>query len=88
MTDMQHQLSFFSTEMHSHKLFCSDWSGSWDSQPRSPCSLGWQVHATIHSYWLRWGLTNFLPGQALNHYPLTLFVTQAWATKAQKYLNY
>jgi hypothetical protein len=33
------------------------------------CSLGWQAHANTLSYWLRWGLANFLPGSASNHDP-------------------
>jgi hypothetical protein len=32
-----------------------------------PCSLGWQMHATVLSYWLRWSLANSLLGLALDN---------------------
>jgi hypothetical protein len=28
--------------------------------------LGWQVWATVPSYWWRWGLVNYLPRQTSN----------------------
>jgi hypothetical protein len=40
-------------------LFCPGLPGPRSSYLWSPPSLGWQAHATIPSYWLRWGLVNF-----------------------------
>jgi hypothetical protein len=53
-------------EMRFHKHFA--WVGlKWQSSNLSlPNSLGWQVHATTPSYWLRWGLMKFLQRLALN----------------------
>jgi hypothetical protein len=51
----------FSTEMQSQAFFpglaCNFY------HPVSLlCSMGWQLHTTAPSYWLKWGLANFLPG--------------------------
>jgi hypothetical protein len=40
--------------------------------------LGWQVLATIHSYWLRWGLSSFLLGLVSNLDPPNLCFLSSW----------
>jgi hypothetical protein len=49
--------------MGSHKL---SWSESLIFPIPVPHSLGCQAHATVPSYWVRWGVVKYLPGLAWN----------------------
>jgi hypothetical protein len=47
---------------------------SQSSSPQPPSGMGWQVQATVPSYWLKLGLSNFLPRLVSNWYPPNLSV--------------
>jgi hypothetical protein len=62
MTGTHHHIQLFSVEMGSHELFLP--KRSWNHDPPNLSFLGSlrsQVWLTTPSYWLRWGLVNFLP---------------------------
>jgi hypothetical protein len=55
-------LAFFPIEMGISQTFLSGLA--WNHNPPNLSllhSLRWQVHATVPSCWLRWGLANFFP---------------------------
>jgi hypothetical protein len=42
------------------------------------CNMGWQVCATVSSYWLRWGSLELSAQAALNCDPLDLSLPSSW----------
>jgi hypothetical protein len=47
-------------------IFCPAGLDPWSSWSQPLMYLGWQVWATVPSYWWRWGLVNYLPRQTSN----------------------
>jgi hypothetical protein len=51
-------------------FFCLGQSGPWSFYYKLiAIAERWQVWTTVPSYWLRWGLMNFLPALAMNSDP-------------------
>jgi hypothetical protein len=53
-----------------------------------PLQLAQQVQSIVLTYWLRWGLTNFLPRLALNHNLPHLCLSSSWDYRHDQHRQY
>jgi hypothetical protein len=88
MTGTWYNTQLFSVDMGGLTNFLPTMAWNCDPPDLSlSCSLRWQVHTAVLSYWLRWGLQTSCPGWPWTTILLILTsqiakFTEAWATRA------
>jgi hypothetical protein len=76
-----HPLSFFALANLPVGNLAWSWPQTTILLPISSKELRSQTHTTTSSYWLRWGLTNYLPGLISNSEPPNFHLPSSWNYK-------